>query len=75
MFRLEGVRCRVDPVRNLLWIEGSLPGPQGSWVMVRDARRKRKAELPQLPFPTVIGDPGEATQATPRKNYYDRYKA
>lgn len=62
-------------MRNLLWVEGSLPGPQGGWVMVRDSRRKRKAELQKLPFPTVIDDPGEATQAAPRKNYYDRYKA
>ena len=44
-------------------------------MLVRDARRKRKTELQQLPFPTVIGDPGEATQATPRKNFYDRYKS
>lgn len=72
---LQHVCCRVDPVRNLIWVQGTLQGPQGSWVTVRDARRKRKTELEQLPFPTVIGDPGEPKQATPKENFYDRYKA
>jgi hypothetical protein len=58
-----------------MWVEGSIQGPQGCWVMVRDARRKRKTELEQLPFPTVIGDPGEPKQATPKKNVYDKFKS
>lgn len=67
--------CRVDPERNLMWVEGSVGGAQGSWIMVRDARRMRKTELAQLPFPTVIGDPGEAKQAPPKKNVYDKFKS
>lgn len=66
--------CRVDPVRNLMWIKGSLHGPQGGFVMVRDARRKRSDELDKLPFPTRIGDPGEPQQATPKRNEYDTFK-
>lgn len=66
--------CRVDPVRNLMWIKGSVHGPQGAFVMVRDARRKRQDEVEQLPFPTRIGDPGETQQATPKRNEYDTFK-
>jgi len=66
--------CRVDPVRNLMWIKGSIHGPQGAFVMVRDARRKRQYEVEQLPFPTRIGDPGETQQATPNRNEYDTFK-
>lgn len=69
------LRCRVDAARNLLFVSGSLPGPQGCFVAVRDARRKRQKELAQLPFPTFLGDPSqqEPMQATPKKNKYDDY--
>eukprot|EP00892_Ulva_mutabilis_P010249 jgi/Ulvmu1/7597/UM038_0020.1 len=65
---------RVDPERNLIWVQGSIHGPEGGFVMVRDARRKRTAEVDQLPFPTKIGQPGEPQQATPKKNAYDTFK-
>lgn len=67
--------CRVDPQRNLLFVAGSLPGPQGCWVYVRDAKRKRASELQIVPFPTYVGEAGEPTQAKPKKNKYDEYKA
>ena len=70
------VRCRVDPQRNLLFVAGSLPGPQGCYLYVRDAMRKRAKESPVLPFPTFVGsvEGVEAKQAVPKKNKYDEYK-
>jgi large subunit ribosomal protein L3 len=43
---------RVDPVKNLIYIRGTIPGPKNCWVQVRDAwtmPQPRKA-----PFPTHI---------------------
>jgi large subunit ribosomal protein L3 len=68
------VTCRVDPKRNLLFVKGSLPGPQGCFVYVKDAHRKRSEELQALPFPAYLGDPGDAQQARPKKNAYDMYQ-
>lgn len=49
---------QVDPERNLLYVRGQVPGPQGSFVLVRDAFRWKWAErqAAELPFPTHIGD-------------------
>lgn len=49
---------KVDPERNLLYVRGQVPGPQGSFVLVRDAFRWRWTErqAAELPFPTHIGD-------------------
>ena len=68
--------CRVDPTRNLLYVTGSVPGPQGCFMMVRDARRCRAAELASLPFPTCLSPREEmpVMQAKPKKNKYDEYK-
>lgn len=57
-----------------MWVKGSIHGPEGGFVMVRDARRKRAAEIDRLPFPTTVGDPGEPQQATPKQNGYDTFK-
>jgi hypothetical protein len=65
----------VDPGRNLIWVKGSVQGPQGGHVIVRDARRTAHQELTQLPFPTALGAEWlEARQARPKKNAYDEYK-
>jgi ribosomal protein L3 len=68
--------CRVIPERGLLYVKGSLPGPQGCFLYVADALRRRKQELASLPFPTFIGstDGVEATQAQPKKNLYEIYR-
>lgn len=49
---------QVDPERNLLYVRGQVPGPQGSFVLVRDAFRWKWTErqAAELPFPTHIGD-------------------
>lgn len=64
----------MDPQRNLLWIKGSLQGPAGAFVYVRDSRRKALEQYPNLPFPTWLGDLPEPTQAKPVVNKYDAYK-
>jgi len=64
----------VDPQRSLIWVKGSVHGPQGAFVQVVDARRKQGEQRSEYPFPTQIGTLPEPTQATPRKNLYDAYK-
>lgn len=48
---------QVDPERNLLYVRGQVPGPQGSFVLVRDAFRWKWAQrqAAELPFPTHMG--------------------
>jgi len=49
---------RIDPVRNLVFVHGAVPGRQGAIVRIRDAIKKKfDAEAPP-PFPTFIGEPG-----------------
>jgi ribosomal protein L3 len=49
---------QVDPERNLLFVRGQVPGPQGSFVLVRDAFRWKwtQRQAAELPFPTHIGE-------------------
>ena len=56
---------QVDPERNLLYVRGQVPGPQGSFVLVRDAFRWKWAarQAAELPFPTHIGAPPPVTVA------------
>ncbi|KAL4452373.1 hypothetical protein ABPG75_008035 [Micractinium tetrahymenae] len=56
---------RVDPVRNLLYVRGQVPGHKGNWVLVKDAVKMGLAQQPPLPVPTLLGGPaaGEATVA------------
>jgi large subunit ribosomal protein L3 len=48
----------VDAARGLLWVRGAVPGAPESFVMVKDAA-KRKAPK-DLPFPAAIRGAGEA---------------
>ena len=43
---------RVEAERGLIWVKGSVPGPKGGWVEVRDAVKGVKAE--GLPFPAKL---------------------
>lgn len=46
---------KIDPVRNLIYVKGSVPGGKGSIVRVTDARKKPpmvSAHGEPLPFPT-----------------------
>jgi large subunit ribosomal protein L3 len=48
----------VDAARGLLWVRGAVPGAPESFVMIKDAA-KRKAPK-DLPFPAAIRGAGEA---------------
>jgi len=45
---------KVDPLRNLIYVKGQVPGHKGNFVRVKDAVKKRFAEQPQRPFPTFL---------------------
>lgn len=48
---------QVDPVKNLLYVKGQIPGHRGNFVKVRDAVMKRfSADQPDRPFPTFTGE-------------------
>ncbi|XP_050218759.1 50S ribosomal protein L3-2, mitochondrial [Mercurialis annua] len=44
---------KIDPARNLMWVRGQVPGPEGSFVFIKDAVYK-KADISSLPFPTYL---------------------
>ena len=43
----------MDPLRNLIYVRGQVPGHKGNYVYVRDALYK---DNPNAPFPTHIGN-------------------
>ncbi|CAL4950766.1 unnamed protein product [Urochloa decumbens] len=49
---------QIDPARNLLYLKGQVPGPQGSFVFVKDSIFK-KPDTALLPFPTYFTQEGE----------------
>jgi hypothetical protein len=73
---------QVDPVRNLLYVRGQVPGPAGGFVFVRDAFRWKWAgrAAARLPFPAAVQGGGAAAEATvavaPRDGLdpYERYR-
>jgi large subunit ribosomal protein L3 len=65
---------QVDPVKNLLYVKGQIPGHRGNFVKVRDAVLKRASgEQPERPFPTFTGElPREPVVAPyPGKDPFD----
>ncbi|OEL33945.1 50S ribosomal protein L3-2, chloroplastic [Dichanthelium oligosanthes] len=49
---------QIDPARNLLYLKGQVPGPEGSFVFVKDSIYK-KPDTALLPFPTYFTQEGE----------------
>ena len=47
-------RLQVDPVRNLVYVKGQVPGHKGNFVEVRDAVMQQHVQ-PERPFPTYLG--------------------
>ena len=45
----------MDPVRNLLYVRGQVPGHKGNFVLVKDAVMKQSHQQPDRPFPTYLG--------------------
>eukprot|EP00879_Flechtneria_rotunda_P008986 GHRR01009409.1.p1 GENE.GHRR01009409.1~~GHRR01009409.1.p1 ORF type:complete len:402 (+),score=114.78 GHRR01009409.1:152-1357(+) len=59
---------KIDPARNLLYVRGQVPGPQGSFLYVRDAFRWKWAarQAAGLPFPAYLGDKLPEVEVAPR---------
>ncbi|WP_448582483.1 50S ribosomal protein L3 [Thermaurantiacus sp.] len=58
----------TDPVRDLLFVRGSVPGAKGSWLLVRDAVKAPRPEA--APYPAglkaaLAGAPEAAASDTP----------
>ena len=49
------LQMQVDPVRNLLYVRGQVPGHKGNFVLVKDAVMKQSHQQPDRPFPTYLG--------------------
>ena len=47
-------RLQVDPVRNLVYVKGQVPGHKGNFVEIRDAVMRQHVQ-PERPFPTYLG--------------------
>ncbi|KAJ9526278.1 hypothetical protein QJQ45_009749 [Haematococcus lacustris] len=62
--RKPGQAAQVDAARNLVYIQGQVPGPAGRMVLLRDAFNTPHARRMawDLPFPTYLG-PGAAVLA------------
>src|SRR5690606_36420221 len=43
---------RVDPVRDVIMVKGSVPGAEGAWVYVRDAVKRKRPEA--APYPAGL---------------------
>jgi len=60
----------TDEDRGLIVIKGAVPGARGGWVLVSDAKKRRKADL-ELPFPAALkgmaaaGEPAEEEEPAP----------
>ncbi|EMS53566.1 50S ribosomal protein L3-2, chloroplastic [Triticum urartu] len=55
---------QIDPARNLLYLKGQVPGPQGSFLFVKDSIYK-KPDRALLPFPTYFSQEGELEDMEP----------
>ncbi|KAJ4757271.1 50S ribosomal protein L3 [Rhynchospora pubera] len=53
---------KIEPARNLMWVKGQVPGPEGSFVFIKDACYK-KPDKSLLPFPTFFIPDGEETES------------
>ncbi len=58
---------RVDPVRNLVYVRGQVPGHKGNFVLVKDAVRKQRDEQPPLPLPTAPEDASDEVTVAPKE--------
>jgi len=60
----------TDEDRGLILIKGAVPGARGGWVLVSDAKKRRKADL-ELPFPAALkgtaaaGEPADEEEPAP----------
>ncbi len=50
----------VDPERGLILVKGAVPGPNGGWVLVRDAVKKKLPK--EAPWPAALVQAGETME-------------
>jgi len=55
--------CKIDPIRNLIYVKGSVPGAPGGIVRVTDARKKKVSSENPPPFPTFLLEEGQELPA------------
>lgn len=60
-----GCLLQMDPLRNLLYVRGQIPGHKGNFVEVKDAVMKQAHQQPDRPFPTYLGPPLSGVQTAP----------
>lgn len=48
---------KIDTARNLLYVKGAVPGRNGGFVRVADARDEKWKKVDAPPFPTYLPDP------------------
>lgn len=56
---------KVDPVRNLLYVKGQVPGHKGNFVFVKDAVYKTYTNQPELPWPTMFESSAAVSAVSP----------
>ncbi len=58
---------KIDPVKNLLYVRGAVPGHRGALVEVRDSKIRVYEQQPPRPAPTFLGQevPGGVLYAAP----------
>jgi large subunit ribosomal protein L3 len=57
---------KINTVDSILYVRGPIPGPEGAWLEVRDARRKPHKHPP--PFPTHLPDQ-QPNRPIPKRKY------
>ena len=59
---------QVDPVKNLLYVKGQVPGHKGNFVVVKDAALKKFALQPERPYPTCLQLPAADITYAPKSS-------
>ena len=54
----------VDDAENLVFVEGAVPGANGTFVLVTDAVKKEQKELPVPTFTKTVEAAGATTTET-----------
>ena len=54
--------AKIDIERGLLLVHGAVPGPKGSWVLIKDSVKKAKSE--SAPFPGAFRMPENIVEAS-----------
>lgn len=63
---------QIDPDRDLVFVEGHVPGKRGSMVRVKDAVKKLNQQF-QLPYPTYVYDQEEIDRISSNVEAGNRY--